>query len=286
MYINHPNDLEDLKPSKKVTVLGNGPSLNLIPENYTFQGSIIGMNRIDKFLYLRNIKLDHYIFVSDNIKNKEWGEEWFSSLKMCAKKTKNIYISNEVFKKLKDSYPNYLKTIKCNVLNCLKEPKIYSSKASIYPSNYFTKTGTSMNLALQMAMLMNPSEIHLYGADLGWRMTSKRKQLDPNHYNKNYHARISSGFFENIRMHYIHDSLLKIFNSRNIRIKNFSPKSIISCYDIYDFYGNKIKRQRNFLLIKYLRKIFLFYDEIIREIKRTLLKTYHQKKLKNLNQKR
>ena len=161
-FIKKPQYLK-VKTSEKISVLGNGPSLKLVPPNHKFEGIIFGMNRVDRFLEKHNLTLDYYIFVTDNIENPIWGNDWFSSLKNSSEKSKNVIISKAVFDLLKNKHPDFQENF--TVLECLKEPKVYSKNSVVYPKDYFTKTGTSINLVLQVALLMNPNEIHLYGAD-------------------------------------------------------------------------------------------------------------------------
>ena len=49
------------------------------------------------------------------------------------------------------------------------------------------KTGTTMNLALQLVYHMGFSEVVFVGADLGWTKDTRTKS-DPNHFDKNYVA--------------------------------------------------------------------------------------------------
>ena len=108
-HINNPNELyealRDLS-EREINIFGNGPSLNEIPDYLNFNGISIGMNRIDSFLLKKNHKLDIYIFVTDNIANAQWGDEWLSSLHECAALSKHIIISNEVFTYLKNNQNN------------------------------------------------------------------------------------------------------------------------------------------------------------------------------------
>ena len=53
------------------------------------------------------------------------------------------------------------------------------------------KSGTTMNLALQLSYHMGFTEIIVVGADLGWSGDRGSKN-DPNHFDKSYRADIPS----------------------------------------------------------------------------------------------
>ena len=274
-FINKPNEFA-FEEKSCVTIFGNGPSLKDIPKNYKFSGELIGMNRIDSFLDDHNVKLSIYIFITDNIANKEWGNEWYSSLHNGFKISKKTIISDEVYQFLLNDKRDTSKEILNSdlyVVNCLKEPRLYMLNSVVYTSRYFTKSGTSINFASQIALLFNPNEINFYGVDLGWKTTSKEKQNDPNHYHGNYFARINSGYYENARMHHVHDVLAKIFKQRNIEVKNFSPRTIVECYDLYDLQTKELVKEKKILYSHiFERHLLTFIDETKNDLKRSVLK--------------
>ena len=244
LYVNSPSELSSAIPSiSDVSILGNGPSLKLVPDSHLDNKNIIGMNRIDKFIIDKELSLYVYIFVTDNIENLTWGEDWFSSLLKCSELSKYTIISKPVLEHLLLEKKEDSKSFFTNniiVLDCLIEPILFSKRAVSKPSSKFTKTGTSLNLAVQIAMCLSVKSINFFGVDLGWKKTSSSKHSDPNHYHTNYQARIDSGFIENCRMHSVHDRMYFLLKSENITVKNYSPKTIVEVYDVYDFDGRKI----------------------------------------------
>jgi|GEM_PF-6238536 hypothetical protein len=282
-FINHPNEFS-FEQKDCITIFGNGPSLKDIPKGYKFKGELIGMNRIDTFIQDHNLKLSLYIYITDNIMNKEWGNEWYSSLYNGFKISKSTIISNQVYQfLLKDNRAESKEILSSDlyVVNCLKEPRLYMSNAIVEPKSYFTKTGTSINFASQIALLFNPKEINFYGVDLGWKTTSKEKQNDPNHYHSNYFARINSGYYENARMHHVHDVLAKIFKQRKIEIKNFSPRTIVECYDVYDLETKKLVKNKEINNKNiFERHTLTFIDETKNDLKRIIIKVLKVLKIK------
>jgi len=274
-FINKPSEF-DFTTEDCITIFGNGPSLKDIPKGYNFQGKLIGMNRIDSFIQDHNIKLFIYIFITDNIANKEWGNEWYSSLYNGSQVSEKTIISKEVYQfLLNDSRKTTQEILSSElyVVNCIKEPRLYMFNSVVYPKEYFTKSGTSINFASQIALLFKPEKINFYGVDLGWKTTSSEKQYDPNHYHSNYFARINSGYYENARMHHVHDMLYKIFEKNNIKIKNFSPRTIVECYDVYDLETNKLVKNKEIIKNNILKRHLLtLIDEMKNDLKRMIVK--------------
>jgi len=274
-FINKPSEF-NFEQKECVTIFGNGPSLKDIPKGYEFNGELIGMNRIDAFINDHNIELSLYIFITDNIANAEWGDEWYSSLYNGFKISKETIISDEVYQfLLNDDRETTKEILNSNlyVVNCIREPRLYMLNAIVEPIDYFTKSGTSINFASQVALLFSPKEIDFYGVDLGWKTTSKEKQHDPNHYHGNYFARINSGYYENARMHHAHDMLAKIFYKQNIYVKNFSPRTIVECYDVYDLHTNKKTKSKMINSSNiYKRWALTFFDETKNDLKRSIIK--------------
>lgn len=282
-FIESPQQLK-LGRLDVVNVLGNGPSLKDIPLDFEFEGFLIGMNRIDSFVMDRGLQLDAYIFVTDNIENEEWGSEWLGSLENGTKHSKLTIISSEVYEYLKASnFPESHTILSANlvVLSCIKEPRLYLPNSVVEPTAYFTKSGTSINLAVQISMLGNPQQLNFFGVDLGWVSTSKIKQSDPNHYHSSYFARINSGFFENARMHLVHDRLASIFKKRKIMVRNFSPRTIVDCYDQYGFDGDLVKSKNGSLNKVVYRNLLVLWDEVTMDLKRIIVRVLRLLKLRH-----
>jgi hypothetical protein len=234
------------------------------------------MNRIDHFVNEHDIELSYYIFITDNIENEEWGDDWFKSLYTGFKASKTTIISNDVYVFLlgdEREESSEILAAPLYVVMCIKEPRLYMPSSVIFPHTFFTKSGTSLNFASQLAMLLRPKELHFYGVDLGWKTTSSVKQNDPNHYHTNYFARINSGFYENARMHHVHDKLIKLFHSQSIVVKNFSPRTIVECYDVYDINTKKLTSEGFISKGNALVRLSLtFYDETRNDFKRLVVK--------------
>tara|TARA_Y100001956_G_scaffold5226_1_gene4683 strand:+ start:15011 stop:15871 length:861 start_codon:yes stop_codon:yes gene_type:complete len=260
---------------KDLVVLGNGPSLKVTPASFLNEKKIVGMNRIDKFIVENDLELFIYIFVTDNIENKSWGLHWLDSLEKCSKISKYTLLSSDVVEFLnKSSDPKSKEILSRNiiVLECLIEPPLYSNNAVSKSSESLSKSGTSINLASQVAISLGVRDLTYCGVDLGWKKTSKNKQNDPNHYHSNYFARIDSGYIENCRMHSVHDRLSVIYNNLDIKVKNFSPMSTVEVYDNYDFEGNIIYsgKYNHFSVLN--RFLVMSYSEAKNSLKREIVR--------------
>ena len=113
----------------------------------------------------------YYLFCSSNISNPIWGEEWLISvinavnekrtisfidqrcLNLLMKKEIKIHPNIKLIKKLSENKPNIYGDI---------NPKSFST--NILES--IDKSGSTINVALQIAYYMEPKEI-IFG-DLGW----------------------------------------------------------------------------------------------------------------------
>ena len=98
------------------------------------------------------------------------------------------------------------------------------------------KSGTSMNIALQLAYHMGFSEIVLIGVDLGWTKDTGSKN-DPNHFDKSYRANIGNPYKANQQMRNIHKLAFSVFNKNkpNVRMYNASLKTVLDVYPIIEF---------------------------------------------------
>ncbi|WP_456296404.1 hypothetical protein M1D72_20975 [Vibrio sp. AK197] len=282
--LNKPSELENIIGIfEDITIIGNGPSLKSTPKDFFIGKTLIGMNRIDSFILQNDLYLKVYIFVTDNIENKNWGEDWFNSLFICSERSEFTLISKEVYKYLLESDSAQSKVILSRniiVINCLKEPKLYSKNAVIYPDEYYTKSGTSLNLASQIALSIGVKNIEYCGVDLGWKTTSKSKQNDPNHYSSSYFARIKSGYIENCRMHHVHDRLSILYKNKGISVKNFSPLSIVEVYDNFDFNDNVIFYGVFSKGSFFKRQLVSIYSELKNELLRIILRVLKLLKVK------
>jgi len=232
---------KDKHKGQRVFIIGNGPSLsktdlNLIKDEVSF-----AMNRIS-LIYDKNIdwRPTYYLFSSTNVrKNKPWHKKWRQSvIQAISDKRTTPFIASQ----FKDDI---------DPLNKFSNIEWFDSLSETKPDNYgnihyecfstnilerIDKTGTTMNLALQMAFYMGFSEIVFLGADLGWRH-DRASDSDPNHFCENYTADIPKPEKANYQMRNIHSLAVKKFNEAQKKVKfyNASLNTVLDVYPIIDY---------------------------------------------------
>lgn len=225
---------------ERVFLIGNGPSLAETDLSLLEHENTIAMNRIS-LIYPKAGKWrpTYYLFSSTNVKDKTWGEEWLSSVQTAILNPKTTSFIASEFQKYID--PNE-KFTNVNWFSSLSETRP-NDRGEVSPNSFskdivkrIDKSGTTMNLALQLAYHMGFSEIILVGADLGWTKDSGTRS-DPNHFDKNYRANISNPYKANQQMRNVHKLALSIFkkDKPEVKIYNASLRTVLDIYPIIDY---------------------------------------------------
>ena len=232
---------KNIHSGKRVFLVANGPSLNetdldLIKDEISF-----GMNRISLKYRDTSWRPTYYLFSSTNVRSsKPWHKEWRKSVKESIEEKDITCFISDQFKGDIDPFGIYTKVKWFNRMSENK-PDI---KGNIDPGCFSTnvieridKTGTTMNLALQLCYHMGFSEVVFVGADLGWTKDAGTKN-DPNHFAKEYTAEIGRPEKANNQMRNVHSLSLKRFLERsdfNVNFYNASSKTVLDVYPIIDF---------------------------------------------------
>tara|TARA_Y100001937_G_C7107796_1_gene325931 strand:+ start:918 stop:1736 length:819 start_codon:yes stop_codon:yes gene_type:complete len=231
---------KDAHKGKRVFLVANGPSLNdtnldLLKDEITF-----AMNRISLKYEETSWRPTYYLFSSTNVMpSKPWHQAWRSSVRkaMSVDET-TCFVANQ-FKGCIDPSNEFEKT---NWFYSMTEVKP-DLDGNIHPSCFSTdvveridKTGTTMNLALQLCYYMGFSEIILVGADLGWTHDTGTKN-DPNHFVKDYVAEIVRPEKTNNQMRNVHSLAAAYFerDKPETVFYNASSKTVLDVYPIIDF---------------------------------------------------
>jgi hypothetical protein len=241
---------------ERVFLIANGPSLSetdlsLIENEYSF-----AMNRIsmiyDKFPIWRPT---YYLFSSTNVRpGKPWAKQWQESVIRASTEEKTTPFIARLFKPYID--PNdKIPSIKWFDSMSETKPAIDGSiSKNCFSKNVIDridKSGTTMNLALQLVYYMGFSEVVFLGADLGWKL-DKGTSSDPNHFDSSYVADISKPEKANNQMRNIHSLALRNFNDsqKGTIFYNASKKTVLDVYPIIDFEeymkGNIVYRDDDF----------------------------------------
>ena len=256
-------DYKDKHKNERLFLIGNGPSLAETDLNLLQNENTLAMNRIS-LIYDKNIdwKPTYYLFCTTEITKKETGADWLSSVLTSISEPSTTPFIGSMFKEYIDSN-NKFNHIKW--FHSLSETRP-NEKGEITKDSFSTniidridKTGTSMNIALQIAYHMGFSEIVLIGVDLGMVNTSKGKK-DVNHFDKNYNQINSNPYRSNQKIRNVHKLALSFFNKYkpHVKIYNASLKTVLDTYPIIDF-NEYIKNNKIVERIEDAEKAKLFW---------------------------
>ena len=183
---------KNIHQGKRVFLIGNGPSLSktnldLIKDEYS-----IAMCRISLIYPKTSWRPSYYVFASSNCKDKRWGKEWTDSVLNSVKENKTKSFIWEKYHEHFDKKNEYKNITWIKNITEKKPNSNGDYEESWWPENIeerMDKSGTSMNLALQLANYMGFSEIIFLGTDLGYSV-QKTLNDDPNHFLGSYNAEI------------------------------------------------------------------------------------------------
>jgi hypothetical protein len=224
---------------KRCFIIANGPSLkktnlDLIKDEFS-----IAMNKVSLIYPLTKWRPTHYLYASTNVNNKSWGDSWTKSVQDSIS---NQGIDSFVVDKFKERVDPKNKYKHVNWVSSVTEtkPKLNGEiDTSCFSTNIvdrIDKSGTSVNIALQMAYWFGFSEICFVGADLGW-VEDKGTTNDANHFDPSYRANIPNPKKANRQMRNVHSLAHRAFkkNKPEVKIYNASKKTVLDIYPIIDF---------------------------------------------------
>ncbi len=230
---------KNIHSNRRVFLVANGPSLadtnlDLIKDEYS-----IGMNRISLIYGKTSWRPTYYLFSSTNVKpEKPWSEKWLNSVWEAIDEKETIPFIAKQFKPYIDPYDN--RNIEWFSSMTENKPDIYGNiNEECFSKDVvdrIDKTGTTMNLALQLCLHMGFTEIVFVGADLGWTKDLATNN-DPNHFSKDYTADIPRPYKANNQMRNVHSLAIKKMHEINPNIKfyNASKQTVLDVYPIIDF---------------------------------------------------
>lgn len=242
---NGISSLENIGLGKRIFLVGNGPSLNDMNLDLLEGEDSMAMNRINLLYPNTKWRPNYYLFCSSNCEHGEWGKKWSNSILNACSEEKTIPI---IWKKFQSSIQRNGGGIlpeKTIWLNSMSENKIGSDLQ--FSTNAFErldKSGTTMNVALQLAYYMNYEEVYIIGCDSNWitaKNTMKTEEGDINHFHPDYHAFIGDGNHEFWRMNTTHLTASKYFKNAGKKIYNAGYNSAITAYEKKNFdelFGN------------------------------------------------
>jgi len=233
---------KDIHRNQRVFLIGNGPSLAETDLDLLANETTIAMNRVS-LIYSKNPRWrpTYYLFSSTNVRHPIWGRAWTGSVQEAVSHPETTSFIARMFKGQIDPRNEYPQI---NWFDSMSEQKPPMS-GDISPNSFSTniveridKTGTTMNLALQLVYHMGFGEVVFVGADLGWT-GDRGSENDPNHFDKSYRADIAPEkvYKINHQMRNIHSLAYKHTLKRDPEAKfyNASYKTVLDIYPIIDF---------------------------------------------------
>ena len=234
---------EDYKNShtgQRVFLIGNGPSLSS-KDLDLIEGEIsFAMNRIPLLYDSTSWRPTYYLFSSTNVRpDKPWSNKWQLSVRAAmSDKNTTSFISND-FRQNIDPFGEF-PHVKWFMTMSERKPNLQGEvDISCFSTDVverIDKTGTTMNLALQLALYMNFSEIIFLGCDLGWSKDTGTEN-DPNHFDKDYVAEILRPEKTNNQMRNIHSLALKCFqeSGKEVNFYNCTRDTVLDVYPLINF---------------------------------------------------
>tara|TARA_R110000824_G_scaffold392328_3_gene590672 strand:+ start:956 stop:1807 length:852 start_codon:yes stop_codon:yes gene_type:complete len=251
----------------RVFIIANGPSLSETNLNLLKDETTIAMNRVS-LIYPKNPdwRPTYYLFSSTNVRHPDWGQAWTESVRSAISEERTTSFIAHMFKPTIDPNNEYPQV---GWFESMSEQKPAMS-GDISPDSFSTdiveridKSGTTMNLALQLAYHMGFEEIIIVGADLGWS-GDRGSKSDPNHFDKSYRADIppEKVYKINHQMRNVHSLAYKNFHEKKEKIK-FYNASLKTCLDIYPIidYEKYILEDKVEMLDNRLEEAKKFWDK-------------------------
>ena len=229
---------KDTHKGKRAFLIGNGPSLNKTNLNLLEHEISFAMNKIS-LLYDKypKWKPTYYLFSSSNVNHPDWGKSWTQSVReSLAVEETTSFVAN-IFKKTIDPKNDFPNTKWFSSMSEHKPDQNGLIKSKCFSKNVverIDKSGTTMNLALQLCLHMGFSEIVLLGTDLGYKLDTGSKK-DPNHFDKSYRANISNPRKANNQMRNIHSLAYNVFKKRDVKMYNATVETHLDVYPIINF---------------------------------------------------
>ena len=242
---NGISKLENIGLGKRIFLVGNGPSLNDMNLDLLENEDTMAMNRIDLLFPKTKWRPTYYIFCSSNCEHGEWGDKWSRSILNVSREEKTTPIIWSRFKNSIERNGGGTLPEKTLWLNSMSENQIGTDEQfSTDAFKRLDKSGTTMNVALQLAYYMNYEEVYIIGCDSNWvtaKETMKTEDGDINHFHPDYHAFIGDGNHEFWRMNTTHLTASKYYKQAGRKIWNAGYNSAINAWEKKNFdelFGN------------------------------------------------
>jgi len=148
--------------SDSIVIVGNGPSLASTPLNFRFPS--FAMNRIAQLYPSSSWRPDYFLCTTTNIADPDWRSDILKSIELGIP----CFVWENLLEYLPTNYSNVV-PIKCAFGDVVTNQPSLSLWCSDPLNKPLSKFGTSLLVAVQLAVFMGYKNIYLVGCDLGFK---------------------------------------------------------------------------------------------------------------------
>ena len=230
--MNSLGQLKDIGTGRRIFLIGNGPSLADMDMDRLKGETTIAMNRIPMLYHRTTWRPTYYFFCSSNCCDPRWGNEW----------SKSIHEACECEETTPFVWSQFREAIEARAGKLHRRTQFFRAITERGAGNIHSfstdanatldKSGTSMNVALQLAYYMGFDKTYLIGCDSNWKSATNTTQTgDPNHFDTNYQASIADGAQEFRSVNSTHEIAAHYFQTAGKEIYNAGENSAITAYE-------------------------------------------------------
>lgn len=234
------NSFKQKHKGGRVFIVGNGPSLRKINLDLLVGEYSIAMNRIAAIYSKTSWRPSYFVCTTSNVADPYWREDIL--------KTVDIGIPSFIWERLELFFPG---RINCHPISCLNGHEVTNNAPIEWWSDditsHVTKFGTSMIVAIQIAVYMGFRDIIIIGADLGFRDSFMQRVFyrlrlpklghffDKNHFSGSYGTPGASSNILNKNMLAAHKLIKLACDDRGVKVFNATYGGSLDVYPRVDF---------------------------------------------------
>jgi|LauGreDrversion4_2_1035121.scaffolds.fasta_scaffold168580_1 hypothetical protein len=155
-------DFDNSSTSDSIVIVGNGPSLLKTPMNFKYPS--FAMNRISLLYQQTSWRPDYFLCTTTNIADQDWRSDIVKSIDLGIP----CFVWENLLEYLPRSYSNVV-PIRCAFGDVVTNQPSLSLWCSDPLNKPLSKFGTSLLVAVQLAVFMRYKNIYLVGCDLGFK---------------------------------------------------------------------------------------------------------------------
>jgi len=233
-------DFKNKYKNKRIFIIGNGPSLNKTDLNLIKNEYSIAMNRISQIYNSTNWRPSFFVCTTSNISDSQWKKDILETV--------DTGVPTFIWDQLAEHFRGYdhiFPMVCTNGMERSENPPIEWWSYDI--NERVTKFGTSMIVALQIAVYMGFKEIYIVGADLGFQKSMLQKilyrlrlnklahLLDKNHFSGSYGTPGAGADSLNKNMVAAHKLTKRACDKCGVKVFNATVGGSLEVYNRIDF---------------------------------------------------